>query len=77
MSVWPFDKIVSSKKLMFKYFKNSCKNGRMGFFWEDYRVAAISTINLTVIGINMPCLKSVGQFNHAFIEDLSYPLRTY
>ena len=34
----------------------------MEYFGEDYRVAAISTISLTVIGINMPCLRSVGQF---------------
>ena len=33
-----------------------------GFSGNDYRVAALSKLYLTVIGINMQSLKSIGQF---------------
>ena len=35
-----------------------------GLFGHNYRVAALSTLYLTVLGIIIPSLKSIGQFLH-------------
>ncbi len=34
-----------------------------GLFGHNYRVAALSTLYLTVLGIILPSLKSIGQFD--------------
>ncbi len=33
-----------------------------GLFGHNYRVASLSTLYLTVLGITIPSLKSIGQF---------------
>ena len=42
----------------------SCKNVKWtyGLFGHNYRVAALSTLYFTVLGIIIPSLKSIGQF---------------
>ena len=49
--------------------KNVCKNVKInkfkwtyGLFDHNYRVAALSTLYLTVLGIIIPNLKLIGQF---------------
>ena len=44
----------------------------IGLFGQNYRVATLSTFYLKVSG---KCLKLIGQFYHAQINEKSYPLR--
>ena len=43
------------------------------FFGHNYWVAALSTLYLTVLGIIIPSLKSIGQFWHAYINKSKKP----
>ncbi len=47
------------KKRQLFHVKNVFKNIKNQL---NYRVAALSTLYLTVLGINIPILKSIGQF---------------
>ena len=40
-------------------------NGRMDF---NYRVVTFSTLYLTILGIIIPSLKSIGQVSHTYIN---------
>ncbi len=54
--------------------KNVCKNVKIqqwkyGLFGHNYRVAALSSLYLAVLGIIIPCLKLIGQFRHTYINN--------
>ena len=48
------------------YVQMSKINMLNGLFGHNYRVAALSTLYLTVLGIIIPSLKSIGQFLLAY-----------
>ena len=55
----------SDKRLLLKKLKKTtCFKWTYGHYGNDYRVAMLSESYLTVIGIIMQSLKSIGQFQH-------------
>ena len=42
--------------------KWTCLKGTFGLFGESYKDATLSILQLTVLGIAMPSLNSIGQF---------------
>ena len=44
-----------------------------GLFVHNYQVAALFTLDLAVLGIFIPSLKSIGQFWHTWIDKSKKP----